>query len=250
VLALLWDGSNLYAGGAEFTIAGGNPANNIAKWDGNSWSALGSGIEPVVSVPTTSVDAFAWDGSNLYVGGHFATAGGNPANNIAKWDGSSWSALGSGVENNVSASSYSVIRTLLWNDSNLYAGGEFTIAGGNPANNIAKWDGSSWSALDSGMSGRVEALVWDGSNHYAGGTFVTAGGNTVNNVAKWDGSSWSALGSGLDGAYSSVQALAWNGGNLYVAGDFSIAGSKPSHNIALWRDITTSCDFLPVVVGP
>ena len=33
---------------------------------------------------------------NVYVGGVFTTAGGVPVNGIAKWDGSNWSALGSG----------------------------------------------------------------------------------------------------------------------------------------------------------
>ena len=37
----------------------------------------------------------------------------------------------------------------------LYAGGEFTTAGGNAANDIAQWNGSSWSALGSGMNGDV-----------------------------------------------------------------------------------------------
>ena len=37
--------------------------------------------------------------------------------------------------------------------TNLYAGGGFTTAGGVPANYIAKWDGSAWSALGSGMDG-------------------------------------------------------------------------------------------------
>jgi len=44
------------------------------------------------------VDALALDGSgNLYAGGWFPTAGGVPANYIARWDGSAWSALGSGM---------------------------------------------------------------------------------------------------------------------------------------------------------
>ena len=83
---------------------------------------------------------------------------------------------------------------------NLYAGGYFTIAGGVAANHIAKWDGSAWSALGSGMGG-----LWGHSpgggrrgNVYAGGSFTTAGGMAANNIAKWNGSTWSALGSGMD----------------------------------------------------
>jgi len=36
------------------------------------------------------------------------------------------------------------------------------LAGGTPANDIAKWDGMSWSALGSGMNGSVRALTWPG----------------------------------------------------------------------------------------
>jgi hypothetical protein len=51
--------------------------------------------------------------------------------------------------------------------SALYAAGWFDSAGGAPENNIARWDGVSWTALGSGMSGssgtgvlgRVKALA-------------------------------------------------------------------------------------------
>ena len=83
---------------------------------------------------------------------------------------------------------------------NLYIGGEFTVVGDVIANHIAKWNGSSWSALGSGMNGgyrSVYALAVSGSDLYAGGYFTTAGGSAANNIAKWNGSSWSALGSGI-----------------------------------------------------
>jgi hypothetical protein len=60
--------------------------------------------------------------------------------------------------------------------STLYAGGYFTTAGGIAANYIAQWNGSSWSALGSGMNGAVSALAVSGSTLYAGGNFTTAGG--------------------------------------------------------------------------
>ena len=87
--------------------------------------------------------------------------------------------------------------------TNLYAGGDFTTAGGVTANYIAKWDGSAWSALGSGMSATmrcVYALAVSGTDLYAGGDFTTAGGVPANHIAKWDGSAWSALGSGMRGA--------------------------------------------------
>ncbi|HUV26086.1 MAG TPA: hypothetical protein VMW34_01855, partial [Anaerolineales bacterium] len=63
-------------------------------------------------------------------------------------------------------------------NGNLYAGGRFSSAGGLPANNIAKWNGSTWSTLATGVtggSGIIYALEIDGSNLYAAGSFITAG---------------------------------------------------------------------------
>src|SRR5207247_2016735 len=79
---------------------------------------------------------------------------------------------------------------------NLYIGGSFTNVGDVVAINIAKWNGSSWSALGSGMNGSVSALGMLGNDLYAGGEFTTAGGSAANFIAKWDGSNWTALGSG------------------------------------------------------
>ena len=83
--------------------------------------------------------------------------------------------------------------------SDVYAGGDFTTAGGVAATNIAKWNGSSWSALGSGMNHTVRALAVLGTDLYAGGSFTTAGGAGASCVAKWNGSSWSALWPGMDG---------------------------------------------------
>jgi hypothetical protein len=43
VNALALSGNTLYAGGL-FTTAGGNTANRIAKWNGNTWSAQAAGL--------------------------------------------------------------------------------------------------------------------------------------------------------------------------------------------------------------
>ena len=43
------------------------------------------------------VGALAVSGSDLYVAGAFTTAGGSNANHVAKWNGSAWLALGSGL---------------------------------------------------------------------------------------------------------------------------------------------------------
>jgi hypothetical protein len=201
------------------------PASRIAKWNGSAWSALGSGMSGG-AYDVHYVSELAVSGTDLYAGGTFTTAGGVSANNITKWNGSAWSALGLGVNDTVSA--------LAVSGANLYAGGEFTTAGGVAASYIAKWSGSAWSALGSGMGGNgypyVHALAVSGTNLYAGGEFTAAGGVAANCIAKWDGSAWSALGSGLDGT---VRALAPDSaGHLFVGGAFNFAGTNVSPFIA------------------
>jgi hypothetical protein len=175
----------------------------------------------------------AVNGTDLYAGGDFNTAGGVMATNIAKWNGSAWSALGSGINVNGSGSVYA----LAVSGTTLYAGGGFFSVGGVRVTNIAKWDGSTWSSLGSGLGSRdqnvsasVYALAMSGTNLYAGGYFITAAGGPGNYIAKWDGSAWSALGSGLN---NRVRALAADGaGHLFVGGDFSLAGTNVSAYIA------------------
>src|SRR5712692_4457734 len=119
-------------------------------------------------------------------------------------------ALGNGTDGPVSALTVVDDGT---DGQALYAGGLFTMAGGVPANNIAKWDGTQWYPLSSGMNDLVRALtVFDdgtGPALYAGGDFLTAGGVPANDIASWDGTQWSALGSGMsDPQGSAVFALA------------------------------------------
>jgi trimeric autotransporter adhesin len=237
VYATAVDGSgNLYIAG-NFTVVGGILATNIAKWNGSNWSALGLGLSgPRFYGQRSLVSALAVSGSDLYASGVFTNAGGVAAHGIAKWNGSSWSALGSGL-GGVPADQLQV-SALAVSGNDLYAGGWFKTAGGVAATNVARWNGSSWSALSSGMNGVVYALAASGSSVYAGGYFTTAGGITASNIARWNGSAWSALGLGIAGTPFGalpVLALAVSGSDVYVGGTFTRAGGVASTNIAKWN---------------
>lgn len=231
-LAAAPDGS-LYAGGC-FTTAGGVVASLVARWDGSTstWNALGSGR---TGSQFSCVRALALgpDGS-LYTGGDVGTA---------RWDGSQWHPLGSGIGSGVDA-------LAVGPDGSLYAGGWFTMAGGTPASYIARWDGSQWHPLGSGMNSAAEALAFgpDGSL-YAGGYFTMAGGTPANRVARWDGSQWHPLGSGI-GA-SSVQALTFGlDGSLYAGGWFS--GNVTRWDGSQWQSLGSGLDLgvYGLTVGP
>ena len=77
----------------------------------------------------------------------------------------------------------------------LYVGGKFENAGGIPnADRIAKWNGSSWSAVSSSTeqiaNGEVFAIAVSGGKVYAGGVFTNAGDSGADNLAVWDGATW------------------------------------------------------------
>jgi hypothetical protein len=158
-------------------------------------------------------------GANIFAGGAFTNAGGVAVSNIAKWDGSEWSTVGSGLI-------YSGVDALAFDPAgNLYAGGGFSKAGDVNVHFIAKWNGSSWSPLGSGTYFIPAALACDSSgNLYAAGGVSPAGGGNVNYIATWNGTVWSPLGSGVN---SYVLALAVdNLDNLYAGGQFTVAGTN------------------------
>jgi hypothetical protein len=63
----------------------------------------------------------------------------------------------------------SAVYALCANGNDLYAAGYFSTAGGVSANCIAKWNGSTWTALGTGMNSYVNTLTMYGSSLVAGG---------------------------------------------------------------------------------
>jgi hypothetical protein len=163
----------------------------------------------------------------------FSTIGGSSISGIARWDGSTWSALGSGLGG---GSPYAY--TVAINAAGLvYAGGFFTTADGITVNRIAKYDPDTdaWAALGSGMDATVEALDFSPAGRLvAGGSFSTAGGNTAQNVASWDGSTWSALGDGPPAGGGGVGSLVYDPDGVLYTLSYSTAGQIGIWNGSTW----------------
>ncbi|MBX3323034.1 MAG: hypothetical protein KF757_08605 [Phycisphaeraceae bacterium] len=259
VMAIWDDGTEqaVYVGGS-FTIAGcANDVQNIAKWDGTSWSSLtganGTGVNDVVRALQVFDDG---SGPALYVGGNFTIAGGVAANRIARWSGTDWSALTTQGGNGVGGIQSARVQDLVVFDDGtgaaLYAGGAFSTAGGVTVNNIAKWNGTSWLALagsqGTGVSSTVNTLaVFDdgaGPALYTGGHFTFAGGIPVNRIARWDGTEWTSL-TGSNGEGLTAVTFVPNvrdmvvfddgkGAGLFVGGVFTTAGGTAANRIAKW----------------
>jgi trimeric autotransporter adhesin len=197
------------------------------------WEAVGSGVNGRVRCMTT-------DGNgNLYVGGEFTEAGGIPANYIAKWNGSSWEALGDGPDD--------YILALEYNNGNLYAGGSFINVGGTISQGIAKWNGSAWEAMSKGVysfegySYSVQAIATDSAGLvYIGGFFDRrySDNATLNHVGVFSNNEWQQLGDGLaTTSTQGVMGMYADGNDIYFVGYFSKGTGDPNdkYNIAIWR---------------
>jgi trimeric autotransporter adhesin len=209
---------DLIAGGS-FGQAGGKLVNFIARWNGNSWFPLATGGTggPVYSLMVLS-------NGDLIVGGSFSLVGGVSANGIVRWNGSTWSALGQGVSG---PGMYAVYQMAQLPNGDLIAAGKFDTAGLSPAQNIARWNGSTWSPLGASLFGgitpSVRALaVLSGGELMVGGAFANAGILQVNNVAIWNGSLWSQVGSGTNGSVGAL--IAPQNDQVVVGGGFTAAG--------------------------
>ena len=280
------DGDRLLIGG-QFTAVNGVAATNVAQLDGSTWSALGNGVYGagfnIYSGSYTPVRAIARMGDDIYVGGNFQIAGaGLEANNVARWTGSYWAAVGGGVSGFFLNNTAGPVTTLMPFNGSMIVGGTFTTAGvSTPARGIAAWSPSSgWSSLRGGnsgslnaiasngrnaflggdtttaggvrlthvgvitdtlldilpeMNGAVNALTWRDGKLYAGGRFTTAGGAATQAIAKWNGAFWSILEDGPDhGIEGEVLAIAVDGGIVYAGGRFTEAGGHAASNIARW----------------
>lgn len=270
---------NVYVVG-DFTMAGGSPANRIARWDGETWTDLGANLGNCLTGFGSSlrVNAIAISGSRIYIGGAFGSSG-----FLCRWTGSGWSADDFGRAYDVFGGD-GTIEAIAISGSDVYVRGFFTAIGnrGLRTINMAKWDGTDWSLpvrpvvaagplplvaqggqiyasevssytpegtfIASYRIGRLVGTNWEpvggdvsgggvtgiafkGNEMFVAGSFTSAGGVQVDRIAKWNGSEWSTLGTGLN---NTATAIAVHNNDVYVAGTFTQAGGQAVNRIARW----------------
>lgn len=202
---------NLYVGDCESsgpTLAKGVRSTEAPYF--YSWTTLLSGPNCVNSLA-------ADDQGNIYVGGSFTNAGGvSGASNIARYNGSSWSALGSGVSGAVADLDYDQ--------------GYVNVIGSGVPNYVTRWNVSAgvWQTPGAlGVSSAPSNIVADGND-----LFVSGLNGTNNYMAHWDGSSWSTLTNFTPN--ESVTALAIQNKMLYAGGRFTQVGVTTVNYITRW----------------
>lgn len=251
--ALAAGDNRLYIAG-DFTAVGGVNAQGVAVWNGTAWARLGSGVGPrrqYYGWETGTINALAIaPNGDLYVAGYFSHIDDVPANSIARWDGTRWHAVGGGIFDlddyeGSEPTTASVYALTFAPDGTLYAGGRFSRAGNGAARNVARWNGTAWSALGAGVGGesfsfdaQVATLLFHNGTLYAGGNFDQAGNGAAQHIAAWNGSAWSSLGGGVFEDFPTgavVRSLLADGAGILAAGDFTGAGGQEIRGVARWN---------------
>ncbi len=167
------------------------------------------------------IKCIAVSGNDLYVGGR----------NLYKKSGGKWSSLLTQDFQNSN-----IINAIAISGNDIYIGGRFSsINEVLPAKNIAKFDGTNWSALTGGVNSAVFALAVLGNNLYVGGEFTQADGVTANRIATWDGTAWGTFGTGANG---NVNTFLVDGTNLYMGGSFTSIDGVDARALAKWNGTT------------
>ena len=196
--------------GGEFSSVAGTPALSAARWDGKTWSALGTGPGAAFTNCIAPYTEAITQRELLYLGGGFAMYQGLPANSLLRWDGVQWSPLSPTLNKpNSSPTARPEVYALETYDDDgplgkrppgLYVGGWHKGAGAVESYNVIRWDGAQWEGLGPGVADTVYSLgVFDDDGPgprpealFVSGTFNRAGGILMNGFARWDGHEWTA----------------------------------------------------------
>lgn len=122
------------------------------------------------------------------------------------------------------------------NATNVYVGGKFTTVDGIGVNYIAKWNGTSWTNINSPATGPVYAIhALNETNVYFAGSYFSI--NNINtSLARWDGTNWSAVGGTFPDRVFALYAFSQT--NIYAGGGFFTYYTTWVNKIARWNGTT------------
>jgi hypothetical protein len=228
VLALAVDGSTVCAGGTIYALD--TPRNNVAAIDPvptsvTDWNPSANG----------RVCSLSTDGSVVYAGGEFTAIGGESRNRIAALN----PATGLATPWNPDAGGAAPpdgtlgVRTLAVNGGTVYAGGEFSVIGGQARKNLAAIDAATGQATawDPQAVRAVKALAVGGSFVYAGGDLGQFCGLARMNLAVIDVQTGQLL-PWVPNPNGVVRAMTVDGSTLYAGGEFTTIAGQARNFIA------------------
>jgi len=178
-------------------------------------------------------------GDEVLFAGGFRKRDGQVFNGVARWDGSKYYPLGTGLESSRWASASDAVVD---EQGIIYVCGEFTTAGGIAANNIAKWQDGSWHALDDGVPNFADFI----RTTPAGGLAVLSNTSPdpetlkmISTLSMWNGRSWTRVSFEVsqnpwEGSVYIRDMLVRSNGDVVICGFFDSVDGVPANGVARW----------------
>ncbi len=178
-----------------------------------NWQPVGSGFD-------FDVRCLYSDSLNniLYAGGNFKSSGILKVRAIAKWNGTYWDSLQSGIDDFHSGSPNPVL-SICGYQNRIIVGGSFSTAGSLSTAHLAIWDGIQWDSSALQVNGSVDFVSEIAGELFLGGTFDSVGGIHSTHIAKWNGVNCSGFNFGIDSSFGGVFSITEANGVLFVAGN-------------------------------
>jgi hypothetical protein len=242
VNALCIHQGRLYAGGS-FTSISGEFVGGLIELTPDGWRLPGGVRGPVYTGSISVIRSMLSDGDSLFIGGmQLRTEDGSFPGLVVRWDGETY--WGTGLS--VGLLSEPGVHSLGFHNGELYAAGQFEGTFGSPIKNIARFDGTSWHAVGSGMDRALYATAsFDGAIHITGHRLVDGGPS----VWRWDGVAWVGVGDAVN--TNPVRAMIVRDGELIIGAQTSSTEHQDRYGVsrladAAWVPIEHAAFSLPL----
>lgn len=205
--------NELIAGG-YYSAPNGDTLCGLSKWNDSTWELFAD-----INGNAFFSDIVSYDG-DIVVGGNI-----NSLNHLSKWDGETWSSVGTLTAD---VQQYNSTYDLHVFNGQLFIGGFFYGFGDNGFG-IVRYDGENWhdmqtTNLNIGSDVDVTAIQDFNGELYVGGGFVCFEDDPFPTfgISRWNGEEWKAVGSGLGFSLFGQPASVFiqYDGSLYIAGNF------------------------------
>ena len=205
----------------------------VFRWDEAEWQSLGPAI------PDINRGVFDWhvgeDGVYVAYGSSSVCNEVNCQGSVSRLADGAWTRIGllTGKVNQM------ITGITQDSENRVVVVGDFRQIDGVAVERVARWDGTGWTDLNTGLPEDMTALF--GLATMSDRVYVSS---AEGHIIEWDGARWNSLGNRADDA---VYELVIRGDRLFASGEFTTVDDVVVHQVAEWRAATRT--WVPVFEG-